>query len=199
MLGDEWPSLLRAEAPPAAKPDGKKEDAKSDKELIQGNWRAVKAEAGGKQQAEEDRTNQQWPITDSLITIRYDGPDFGNLDLVEFTYKLGDPDKKPREIDMKQVRGRWKGDSFVGIYELKDDRLRISYHHGDKRPAEFEDKGEDRGRRYYVLKRVPKDGEGEKPDPVKEELKMLEGTWNVASAEMRGQPRPEEEVKGHTV
>jgi len=198
-LSDESPSLPRADTPIAAKLEGMKEEAKADTELIQGNWQAVKAEAGGKHQAEEGSTNQQWTITDRLITIRFDGPDLRNLDLVEFTYELGDPDKKPREIDMKQVRGRWKGDSFAGIYEVKDDRLRISYHHGDKRPAEFEDKGEDRGRRYYVLKRVTQDGEGGKPDPVKEELKKLEGTWKYVSMEMRGKARLEKEFMGSTI
>ncbi|HEY1859629.1 MAG TPA: sigma-70 family RNA polymerase sigma factor, partial [Gemmataceae bacterium] len=38
-----------------------------------------------------------------------------------------------------------------------------------------------------------------KADPVKEELKMLEGTWKYVSAEMRGQAKPEDEIKGLTV
>jgi uncharacterized protein (TIGR03067 family) len=156
---DVGPNLSGAETPTAVEKVG---DPKTDKELIQGVWQAIEADAGGKHFPWEASTKQQWTISDRQITIRYEDPDA--KELVEFSYELGDPDKKPREIDMKYLNGPAKGTAALGIYELNCDRLTISYYRGDKRPAKFEANGEDRSRRYYVLKRIIEDKEKPKPD-----------------------------------
>src|SRR5262249_15295937 len=116
------------------------------------------ADAGGKHQRWEETTKQSWTITDTKITIRCEDPE--EKELIEFSYELRNPENKPREIDMKHLNGHWKGTPCAGIYELSGDRLRVSYHRDGERPAGFETKGEDRGRRYYVLKRVNQDKEG---------------------------------------
>jgi RNA polymerase sigma factor (sigma-70 family) len=157
------PALTAPALPPPPKPK------KEDKDLIQGTWQVVEAEAGGKHQLWEETTKQSWTITDTKITIRCEEPE--EKELVEFSYQLGDlrnPENKPREIDMKHLNGHWNGTPSAGIYELSGDRLRVSYHRNGERPADFEDKGEDRGRRYYVLKRVKPDKEEDKPKSEKD-------------------------------
>jgi uncharacterized protein (TIGR03067 family) len=55
----------------------------------------------------------------------------------EGTVKL-DPAKTPREMDITGTDGPNKGMTFLAIYEIKDDTLRVCYDlSGKARPKEF--------------------------------------------------------------
>jgi uncharacterized protein (TIGR03067 family) len=63
-----------------------------------------------------------------------------------------DPTKNPKWIDVTYTDGERKGESSLGIYELKDDSLKICMSRSTTRPMEFETKAESQ-RHMMVLKR----------------------------------------------
>ena len=79
-------------------PDAPKDDAKKDKENLQGTWKAVTVEAGGKVQdeAEEHR-------------LIFSGDEFsikkGEETMIKGKFKI-DPSKKPKEIDMEFIEAK---------------------------------------------------------------------------------------------
>jgi uncharacterized protein (TIGR03067 family) len=92
--------------------------AKSDKELLQGAWKIVSADMGGKKADDDELARmQEKPMVfkgDKLIS-RY-----------ESDFKL-DPTKDPKEIDVVPLDGpeTEKGKTFRGIYRLEGDQLTI--------------------------------------------------------------------------
>jgi uncharacterized protein (TIGR03067 family) len=95
------------------------DDAKKDKDLLQGSWRAVSAEQAGKAQPD---------VKEHLLT--FEGDTFtikrGDQLFVKGTFTL-DPSKTPKVIDMKVTEGRReedKGKEVHGIYELDKDTLK---------------------------------------------------------------------------
>ncbi len=131
---------------PAAKPKG-------DKEMLQGTWHIVEAQAGSKHQANDTSKDQIWDFTGDKIVIHYaDGGSY------EMKYQI-DQKQKPKAIDLSPTDEREKGYKYKGIYELDGDRLKVYYSRnvapGAERPTQFEPQGEDRGGRSFVLKRAP--------------------------------------------
>jgi uncharacterized protein (TIGR03067 family) len=119
--------LLGADAP-------KGDDAKKEKEKLQGAWRAESAEQGGKVQADAN---------EHLLV--FEGDNFsikrGDQVIIKGTFTL-DPSKKPKAIDMKITEGRREEDkdkTVHGIYELEKDTLKwCTAEPGNKeRPKEF--------------------------------------------------------------
>jgi uncharacterized protein (TIGR03067 family) len=114
--------------------DTKKDDAKKDREALQGAWKVVSSEVGGKDQTEE--------FKDHLIVFKGDtfalkkGDEVG----LKGTFKL-DPSKKPRAIDITITEGGEgdKGKVLHGIYELGKRTLKwcTSVPGGTDRPKEF--------------------------------------------------------------
>ena len=114
-------------------PDAPKDDAKKDKENLQGTWKAVTVEAGGKVQdeAEEHR-------------LIFSGDEFsikkGEETMIKGKFKI-DPSKKPKEIDMEFIeakRENLKGKTALGIYELDGDTLKWCWNKpGAERPKKF--------------------------------------------------------------
>jgi RNA polymerase sigma factor (sigma-70 family) len=106
------------------------QDAKADKEKLQGTWEFVSGQFGGKeaQGAEaEEMKKQKFVFKGDKVTSK-----------VESEYTV-DPTKKPKEIDVKidegppQERGTWKG-----IYELRGDELTLCMALPNMdRPSEF--------------------------------------------------------------
>ena len=136
-----------AKAPvPRAKP-------KEDKEMLQGTWHIVEANAGGKHQAIEISKEQVWVFTGDRLVINYD-----DKSRLEMSYQI-DPKQKPKAIDLSPADEREKGYVFKGIYELDGDRLKLYYSRNvapdAKRPERFHPEVEDRGMRSFVLKRAP--------------------------------------------
>jgi uncharacterized protein (TIGR03067 family) len=141
--------LLGAHAP--------KEDAKKELERLQGNWRMVGLEESGKKQEIDFDKAPLLPIkADRLKDVPYEGKK------LEMLIEL-DPSQKPRAIVLTYVSpdGKEKGDSFLGIYALEGDVLKVCLSpnprgQDNKRPKEFATKGEGAGLFMWVLKRDKK-------------------------------------------
>jgi uncharacterized protein (TIGR03067 family) len=107
------------------------DDAKKDKEQLQGSWRPVSAEQGGKAQEEH--------------LLIFDGDTFTikkrDQLFLKGTFTL-DPSQSPKVIDMKVTEGRrdeHKGKEVHGIYELDKGALKwcTAEPGGKDRPKEF--------------------------------------------------------------
>jgi uncharacterized protein (TIGR03067 family) len=108
----------------------------SDAKEMNGTWKLVTAELAG----------QQWPkqILDSMKLIVKDGT---------YTVMVGDHNdegtvkhdksKSPKTMDVTGTKGPNEGKTFLCIYELTGDDLRVCYDlSGKSRPAEFATKPE---------------------------------------------------------
>jgi uncharacterized protein (TIGR03067 family) len=114
--------LLAADAPK----DGA---TKQDKEKIQGVWKVVSVEFGGK--PDKDGEGDTWTFKgDECATKSTDGVK------VPRTYKL-DATKKPKSFELS-------GEvvNMAGIYSLEGDELKVCLGPSDKPPSEFSSKGE---------------------------------------------------------
>src|SRR5262245_44466696 len=99
--------------------DAKKDDAKKDQEAIQGTWKVLSVERGGK--AQENAKEFSMTFEKDTFTVKR-----GDELVVKGTFKL-DPSKSPKVIDMKIVEGRNEqenGKDVRGIYELSKDGLK---------------------------------------------------------------------------
>jgi uncharacterized protein (TIGR03067 family) len=106
------------------------DDAKDDREKIQGTWWAVSAEDSGRKATGEAVKNIKWVITEDKITQC-----FGEK-TKEFSYQLN-ATKKPRWIDLTEIDR-----TTPGIYELNGDNLKVCFPEGGKgeRSTAFESK-----------------------------------------------------------
>jgi RNA polymerase sigma factor (sigma-70 family) len=147
---------------PAPDPQPKGKQPPADEDLLRGLWTIKRAEAQGKHIAVETSEDQVWAIADGTIHIRYND---GSVD--EWTFKL-DPTASPRAIDVKSKSGIHSDRPAFGIYEVKGDTLRVSIHWGQPawRPEAFIENKENRGRRDFVLERIPQAKQDEQPIPV---------------------------------
>jgi uncharacterized protein (TIGR03067 family) len=117
---------------------GSGEAVKKDLEALKGTWMVVSAEKDGKKLTDEQLKG---------ITLTYDGAGKtsvkkGDQLLFEGTIKI-DPTKKPKTLDATQTsEGENKGKTFLGIYEIQGDTLKICSAEPAKkdRPAEFSSK-----------------------------------------------------------
>jgi len=105
--------------------------ADTDKEKLQGTWRAVSAERSGQAMKKADQHS-----------LNFDGENFaikraGQI-MLKGTFKL-DSTKSPKTIDMTPDDGPQKGQPSQGIYLLDGDNLKwCSAEPGkDDRPVEF--------------------------------------------------------------
>jgi uncharacterized protein (TIGR03067 family) len=122
---------------------GLAQDAKDDNALIQGTWKVESSKDGGK----DDPATQGLLLTfkDGKLSIQHGDK------LVHGTYKL-DAKKNPKWIDIMLDKA-----TFLGIYELKGDTLRVC--HGkpnDERSTEFASQVDSRNRVLTILKRTKK-------------------------------------------
>ncbi len=175
--------VQEAKKEPAPKTEVKapvpKPKPKEDKEMLQGTWHVVAAEAGGKHQANETSKDQIWVFTRDKLVIKY-----ADKSSLEMTYEI-DPKQKPKAIDLSPTDEREKGYTFKGIYELDGDRLKVYYSRNvapdAERPARFDPEGEDRGIRSFVLKRAPAAGD-KLPPGVEGQLKWGEPVNGLRAA-----------------
>jgi uncharacterized protein (TIGR03067 family) len=91
---------------------------KSDKELLQGTWKIVSAEIGGKKPDDEEwakMQSQPFVFKGDKLLAKYDAD-----------FKL-DPAKNPKHIDIVPLDGPEgeKGKTFRGLYRLDGDQLTI--------------------------------------------------------------------------
>ena len=104
--------LLAADAP--------KDDAQKDQEALQGTWRPVSSEQGGKDQTDEAKDHTLTFEKDTFTVKK------GDEVRIKGTFKV-DPSKKPKTIDMTITEGRKEQDNgkeLHGIYELTKDGLK---------------------------------------------------------------------------
>jgi uncharacterized protein (TIGR03067 family) len=114
--------LVRGDEAASARQEGKK---------MQGTWKPVTAELGGKPFPDEILKTMKLVLTDGKYTVTV------GEQADEGTVKL-DPARSPRAMDIVGTKGPNQGRTILAIYELKDDTLRICYDlSGIGRPKEF--------------------------------------------------------------
>ena len=133
--------------------DTQKDDAvKTETNKLQGNWRIVEAERDVVK-APNDETKKITLVIkgDKLTAKKTENAGKPEEKNYEMSFTL-DPSKNPKWIDVTYTGGERNGESSLGIYELKDDTLKICMSRGTSRPMEFETKAESQ-RHMMVLKR----------------------------------------------
>jgi uncharacterized protein (TIGR03067 family) len=120
-------ALLAAREAPGGDAKGTNDDAKK----VVGTWKSVTAEMAGKPFPEEFTKSTTLVLTPDKYKVTIgDKTDEG-------TWK-NDPTKKPRTLEIKGTKGPNEGKTFLAIYELKGDTLRICYDlTGKAYPKEF--------------------------------------------------------------
>jgi uncharacterized protein (TIGR03067 family) len=126
----------------------KADPAEMDTKALQGTWEAVEQQP---LQPVPDVTHlRKVVIAGGTLTWHYGRGEQPTV--TDSAYKL-DPAAKPKAIDFVPASGTEKGKTYLGIYELDGDSLKICYRGpGEERPTVFATKD---GAMLYVLKRVP--------------------------------------------
>ena len=111
-----------------------KDAPKDDRKIVQGTWLPVSAELAGTKWGDEILKTMKLTLKDERYVVKVgENTDKG-------TYTL-DAKKKVKEMDIKGTEGPNKDKTFLTIYELKDDTLKVCYDLGGKnRPTEFKTK-----------------------------------------------------------
>lgn len=106
------------------------DDAKGDREKLQGTWQAVSVEDSGRKAPDEAVRNIKWVIAEDRITQYLGGK------TRECSYVLN-ATKKPGWINLTE-----SAHTTPGIYEVNGDSLKICFPEGSKgeRPTAFESK-----------------------------------------------------------
>jgi uncharacterized protein (TIGR03067 family) len=106
-----------------------------DNEAMQGTWMPTEAELGGQKFPDEVRKTIKLVIKDDkyTVTVGQEGDDKGTVKL--------DPSATPKTMDISGTEGPNKGKTFLCIYELDGDTLKVCYDlSGKARPTEFKTK-----------------------------------------------------------
>jgi uncharacterized protein (TIGR03067 family) len=116
--------------------DDKDDAIKKELKRIEGTWEVVSMEQNG----------QQLPLPDKKMLATFMGNKYvmkiGDQVVQEGEGKI-DPTQQPRTLDVKVTSGDDKGQSMLGIYELKSDQIRACVAApGKKRPTKFTSKND---------------------------------------------------------
>jgi uncharacterized protein (TIGR03067 family) len=126
-----------------------KGEASADLKKLEGTWEVVSLINGGEEVAELKEIKVTFVFKGDKLTVRKRGEE----KVMEATIVL-DTTTMPRLIDLTKMMPD-KGKDFQGIYELKDDDLKICVHNGGReRPTEFAAKADNREQGLFTLKRV---------------------------------------------
>jgi uncharacterized protein (TIGR03067 family) len=105
--------------------------ADDDVKKLKGTWQVEKAELAGAPFPEPVTKTMSLILKDGEYTLKTPGGD----DQGTVTY---DAKKKPMEMDIKGTVGPNKGKTFLAIWQLDGDTLKVCYDlAGQKRPKEF--------------------------------------------------------------
>jgi RNA polymerase sigma-70 factor (ECF subfamily) len=121
-------SQIAAVGPPVQPAAAGGDEAKTDRQKLQGSWAVVAVTENGREIAEDEvkARNAEIVFAGDKLTVQIRGK------AKEFTYRL-DPARKPRHIDMVE-----DGMTSKGIYLLEKGTLKICMaKDNDERPAEF--------------------------------------------------------------
>jgi len=106
-----------------------------DKEVgdLEGEWMVVAMEEGGETASADALKKMKWVVKGNEITAT--GPDDVTR---KMSFKL-DPGKGPKEIDITDLDGPFKGETSPGIYTIEGRRLRVCFADAAEqgRPKEF--------------------------------------------------------------
>ena len=134
----------------------KKAEDPAAKELkaMEGDWKVVGLEEGGRKATADDVKGMKWTFTGAEVVP--DNPGVESTD--RYKVKL-DPSEDPKQIDLLVLEGQAKGKTIEGIYKLKEGRLTICLRDEKVpekgRPKEFTaEKGSDQG--IIILEKVKK-------------------------------------------
>jgi len=111
-------------------------EGKEDAKLLEATWLPTTAELAGKEFPEKVLKTMKLIVKDGKYTAKVgDNSDNGTVKV--------DATKKPKSMDIMGTEGPNKGKTFLAIYELKGDSLRICYDlSGKARPTEFKTKAD---------------------------------------------------------
>jgi len=114
--------------------DDKDDAVKKDKTLLKGSWSFVSIEFKG---------GEKFPLAPAAEKVRlaFQDDKVSLAGLLDDAVYVIDPTKKPATIDMKPAGGPRKGETFLGIYRVDKDELKICFS-TDQRPKEFASKQE---------------------------------------------------------
>jgi uncharacterized protein (TIGR03067 family) len=108
-----------------------RQEAADDKKQMEGTWLPVSGEMAGEKYPDQVLKTIKLIIKGDTYTVEV------GKQTDEGTTKV-DPQKTPKELDIKGTKGPNEGKTILAIYELKGDTLRVCYDlGGQKRPAEF--------------------------------------------------------------
>ena len=98
---------------------------------MDGTWKPLSAELAGKPWPQEVLDTMKLIVKDDQYTVQIgEQSDEGTV--------KRDPSKSPKTMDISGKKGPNEGKTFLVIYELKGDELRVCYDlSGKSRPTEF--------------------------------------------------------------
>jgi uncharacterized protein (TIGR03067 family) len=89
------------------------DDVRKELKALEGKWKAVALEAGGKPLPKE-------AVPDFLFIVGADGKSTGQMGKIEYQAKVSvDPTKNPKTIDNMHETGPHKGKKQLGIYKVE--------------------------------------------------------------------------------
>ncbi len=172
-----WFSVIAIFGLSAAASTGQEEAAKKDQKAAQGTWQILSWDLEGKAVTKEELNESK--VKGKPLTIKNDKLSHAlQGDSFEATFKL-DPSKKPKAIDLTSLKDPDKGKTYLGIYYLEGNTLKICIALvGSDRPSDFKgaknvslmvfkrDKPYPRFGRPESIKRRPEKGVAGKGDIV---------------------------------
>jgi uncharacterized protein (TIGR03067 family) len=107
-------------------------DSSKDLEALQGTWRLVSGEIGGRKMTAEELKESKLVFKGDRYTVRR-----GSGPTVVGIVKLNSA-KNPKTIDITDGDGPYRGKTLLGIYAVKGDELKECFAPpGQARPAKF--------------------------------------------------------------
>ena len=95
--------------------------AKKDLKALEGTWKAVKGEEGGKDVAAGEIRKYELAIKGDKYTLRVNGEE-----QEQGTLKL-DPSKKPKAVDLKITKGEDVGKDQYAVYQVEGDKFMLCF------------------------------------------------------------------------
>jgi uncharacterized protein (TIGR03067 family) len=115
---------------------------------IKGTWKFTSQEEDGKARTKEELAKQTITFDGDKWTVHRDGK------VIQAGTHKFDPDKKPPQVDAVVTEGEDKGNTMLGIYELKGETLKVCFDpKGKERPTDLTSKA---GRMTAVVEREKK-------------------------------------------
>ncbi len=125
------------------------DEAKTERERLQGMWQVMSGQEGGKAFPAADIKGSRVTVAGDTMTVQ------SKEDRRVMRFKL-EPSRKPKGMELMTIEGKDKGQTSHGIYQLEGDTLKIAFAPtGKPRPAEFSSKAGTE-QMLFVMKRQNK-------------------------------------------